>query len=207
MTVVQGPCFSLSARGTLNDTITFAKIGRTAYTKAYCTPRNPKSAGQTGIRAMVKFLTKLWSSLSTANKTNFQQLADDYNLSLYHAFLKFNLNRWTNHLPPISDLLSSYKPTGTNIIMGHIVNDKLHTFSHGIIGESGTVLGSEFHVSTIPGFTPTRSTCVIVSDNTSYEPPFWYIRTIWTSPDYQTYYVKARYFLTSGNPHLLFYSE
>jgi len=95
-----GPCFSLSARGTIANQLTFSSANGRPYVKTKSNPRNPQSTGQTYTRDGVRFITRLWAQLTAAHQQSWQLLADTLNLTPYHAFLKFNTARWRDGLPP-----------------------------------------------------------------------------------------------------------
>lgn len=100
MVKVFAPMMSLDATGTLGDAITFSKWKGRNYVRERVIPSNPKSEGQTGRRAMFKWLTQKWAALSTADKATWQTLADEIVASPFNAFIKFNMTRWHNFLPP-----------------------------------------------------------------------------------------------------------
>ena len=110
MVKLTSPCMSIDARGTLGNVLTFAKTGKVNYAKKHFSPANPRSNAQVGIRAMTKFLTQIWSSLTTAQKESFAQLAEQLQLSNYHAFLKHNSRRWADGFMPTVDMLDTDNP-------------------------------------------------------------------------------------------------
>ncbi len=95
MAIITGPLFLLEAHGSLGDVLTYARIGRTNYTKVHFTPANPRSDAQVRRRVMTKFLTQFWSLYNAAFEENFAELGENWNLSKYHAYLKWNSMRWT----------------------------------------------------------------------------------------------------------------
>ncbi len=101
MAIITGPLFSLEAHGSLGDVITYARLGRTNYSKVHFTPANPQSDKQIRRRVMTKWLTQTWSSLSDSEKANFNGMAASWNLSPYHAWLQFNSRRWTSNEMPV----------------------------------------------------------------------------------------------------------
>ena len=100
MAIIIGPLFSLEAHGSLGDVITYARLGRTNYSKIHFTPANPQSDKQIRRRVMTGWLTQTWSVLTESEKANFNDMATSWNLSPYHAWLKFNSQRWTSNLMP-----------------------------------------------------------------------------------------------------------
>jgi len=94
------PLFSMSASGTLNDSIVFSNWKGRSYVRSHVIPHNPKSAAQTGIRAMMKFLSQQWAGLSTANQATWATLADAKKVSAFNAFVSYNLARWREFKGP-----------------------------------------------------------------------------------------------------------
>ena len=189
---------SLEARGTLNDALTYAVLGRTCYAKSYFKPANPKSNDQVGIRCMVKFLTQDWQNLSATNQAKYQTLADKWNLSPYHAWLRHNMQRWTSHLLPISDLTIKRTP----IFQSHSCHfhkfDRRHELTLNIIDCEYDPYSAEFCLSTNSGFTPARSNAkIIINDpiQPAYDSEF---NATWIAPDDATYYLKARFAMPDG---------
>jgi len=113
---------SMGARGTLGKTLTFAKTGKTAYAKKHFTPANPKTPGQVGVRMMVTFLTKIWSTLTDADKASWTHFAEMFGLSLYHAFLKENCRRWASDLLPIKNTTTEHDNFYFNPVSEHYYN-------------------------------------------------------------------------------------
>ena len=104
-----GPCHSLDARGSLGKTLTFAKQRGSNYVKRYAVPDNPKTAAQTGHRAGVGYIAKNWARVAAWPARNledrrplWQPLADTWNTTLYHAYLRYNQARWKLGLPCVN---------------------------------------------------------------------------------------------------------
>ena len=100
MVKTTGPMFSLDARGTLGDSVIFSKGKKSTFAKKFHKPTNPRSDKQIARRAMIKFLTQTWTGLHNSYKNSFNVMAAKWNISPYHAFLKFNSQRWTAEQPP-----------------------------------------------------------------------------------------------------------
>ncbi len=199
MVVTTGPCMSLEARGTLNDTITYAVLGRTCYAKSYFKPANPKSAAQIGVRTGTKFITSLWQQLSDVMKAPFEAMGQSDNLSPYHAFLKLNTRRWSSHGLPIVIVGNDYKATYTEVEVSMDVTNRLHEITLRIKDELNGPFCMEMCFNTSPDFTPSRSTTKAFSTGASYAWPNWIMTGSWTAPDDSTYYIKTRYGHVSGN--------
>ena len=100
MARVTGPLFSMSASGTVGKTITFASWKGRAYVRERVIPANPKSAKQTGIRAMMSFLSQAWTSISALSKATWEELAAQKSISTFNAFGSETLSRWQNVSTP-----------------------------------------------------------------------------------------------------------
>lgn len=97
---LKGPSLSPEASGTLADVLTYSSSNKRAYAKKHATPRNPKSPPQTAVRAMIRFLTQNWTTLSPADIATYQDLAHAQDIARYHAYLQVNMKRWKNFLFP-----------------------------------------------------------------------------------------------------------
>jgi hypothetical protein len=100
MAKVTGPLMSLSASGSVGKTITFATWKGRPYVRQLVTPTNPKSALQTGTRAMFAFLTAAWSALAAGAKSSWDELATATQISAFNAYVGSNLTRWQSFLAP-----------------------------------------------------------------------------------------------------------
>lgn len=104
MVKVTAPVMSLDASGSLGNAIVFSKWKGRNYVRTRVIPSNPKSGGQTGVRAMFKFLTQIWDSISDAAKATWEDRADDMVVSTFNAFISYNQNRWRNfQVPSVED--------------------------------------------------------------------------------------------------------
>jgi hypothetical protein len=100
MAIVTGPLMSMSASGTVGNTLTYSNWKGRAYVRNRVDPANPKSGPQKGVRAMFRYLSMLWASLSGPNKATWDAAAAAAEISPFNAFLKENMNRWSNgHFP------------------------------------------------------------------------------------------------------------
>ena len=90
----------MEASGTLADTITFAKWKGRAYARQRVIPTNPQSASQTGNRAMLSFLSKQWTNISTSDQATFDDDAESRSISPFNSYVSLNMARWKNYLPP-----------------------------------------------------------------------------------------------------------
>ena len=98
MVKVNAPAMSLDASGSLGGAITFSKWKGRNYVRQLVRPSNPRSGGQVGVRAMFKFLSQIWAGLAPADKTSWEDRADDKVISPFNAFMGYNQFRWRNFL-------------------------------------------------------------------------------------------------------------
>lgn len=94
MVKVNGPMLSLDASGTIANTATFAKWKGRAYVRQRVVPTNPKSAGQTSIRQMLKFLSQQWASMTAPEKASWDTLAAAAAVSPFNSYVAAGLARW-----------------------------------------------------------------------------------------------------------------
>ncbi len=100
MARVNGPLMSMSASGALAGTIVFAHWKGRAYVRQLVKPANPKSGGQTSMRAMMKFLSQQWSTIVGSDQASWEDLADAGVFSPFNAYTKVNLGRNRDFLAP-----------------------------------------------------------------------------------------------------------
>ena len=103
MARVTGPLMSIDASGTFGKALTFAKWKGRNYVRERVIPNNPKSAKQTGIRAMMSFLAQIWYGLSAPSKATWDDLATTKAISAFNAMVSENLQRWQQVKAPTSD--------------------------------------------------------------------------------------------------------
>jgi hypothetical protein len=95
-----GPLLSLDASGSIGGAMTFSKWKGRNYVRKLVIPDNPKSAKQTGVRAMMSYLAQLWTSVTAPNKATWDTLAATKDISPFNAFVGENLARWQTNKGP-----------------------------------------------------------------------------------------------------------
>lgn len=100
MAKVNGPLFSMEVSGTVGGTLVYSKWKGQAYVRERVIPSNPRSAAQTGIRSMMKFLAREWAGLSSIIKSGYEALASANGFSPFNAYMRANMNRWVDSLVP-----------------------------------------------------------------------------------------------------------
>ena len=94
MARVTGPLFSLDASGKIGGALVAAKWKGRNYMRKLVTPKNPKSAKQTGVRGMMSFLSQAWAPLAGGIKDDYDDLAEAKQISPFNAYVGENLARW-----------------------------------------------------------------------------------------------------------------
>lgn len=97
---LKGPALSETAAGGLADVLTFAKSKKGTSAKTWSKPSQPRTGPQVGVRVMIKFLSKWWSTCSPTEQATWSAIADARNLAPYHAYIRGNMLRWRNFLSP-----------------------------------------------------------------------------------------------------------
>lgn len=162
MAVVQGPAFSLAASGKLGGALVFAIWKGRPYVRALVTPANPRSGGQTGFRASMKFLSQNWSGLSAAEKATWLTRANDMTVSNFNAFTSYNQKRWRNFLTPSKEDPAAEASTPATAATGAAVAGvRMSTVT---LTDSGTPpdWGYILYRSDSTGFTPAISNAIAI---------------------------------------------
>jgi hypothetical protein len=94
MAIVSGPLHSDAASGKLAGSMVFSRWKGRAYVRQLVTPNNPKSAKQTGVRAMMGFLAAQYKLLTSSVFTGWTASALARQISEFNAMVSENLARW-----------------------------------------------------------------------------------------------------------------
>jgi len=100
MVKLQAPVLSLDASGSIADSIVFSKWKGRPYARALVKPANPRSGGQVGMRAVFKFLSQQWASISAGNQATWETRADQQIVSPFNAYMGYNQFRARDFLAP-----------------------------------------------------------------------------------------------------------
>jgi hypothetical protein len=100
MVKLKGPGLAQAAAGGLGETLIFAQSKGRAYAKKWHRPANPNTADQKAIRAITRFCSTTWATLSDADKATWEQQAAKTNIPPYNAFIAYNLERWRQFRGP-----------------------------------------------------------------------------------------------------------
>lgn len=88
------PLFSLDASGSLANSIVFSKWRGRQYVRRHAIPKNPRTAAQTGIRSMMKFLSQQYETNAPSISTSFAEPAAAKNISPFNAYVAYCMRRW-----------------------------------------------------------------------------------------------------------------
>ena len=100
MARVTGPLHSDGASGTLNGSITYSHWKGRDYVRTCVTPKNPKAAKQTGVRAMFGFLAAAWAAIKVASSASWKTLANASSISPFNAYIQANQKTWQDSAAP-----------------------------------------------------------------------------------------------------------
>jgi len=100
MVKVTGPASSNEASGSINKTHVHSTWKGRNYVRTNQTPRDPKSDDQVSLRAMWKWLSEMWSTLTGDEQATWLSIANDETFSPANAFLQFNQTEWSNFQAP-----------------------------------------------------------------------------------------------------------
>lgn len=194
MARMNAPGLGLGASGSIGDAMTYSTWRGRPYLRRKVTPSNPKSATQQSVRAMMKFLAQLWSTLSAPDQSTYSALAAANNVPYFNAYQKVNMKRWSEAKYPSQEYPAAEAGTpqtaGTHTATGGqraaTLALKTTTAADG--------WGYMIHRSTTTGFTPgyTNSAAVVAINGTTDVP---YIDH---DLDADTYYYKMTPFTIDG---------
>ena len=161
MVRVAGPAMSMEASGKLGPLV-FAKWKGRPYIRTLVTPTNPKSGGQSGMRAMFKFLSQIWDGLSDANKATWEGRAANGVYSTFNAFMSRNQFLWRDFLPPTKE-----DPSGASGTVSAITNEAATAGERSItlgwdLGAGAEQWGCAIYRSPTAIFTPGWDNCIAV---------------------------------------------
>jgi hypothetical protein len=115
MARVVGPLMSISASGTYAKTLVFSIWKGRPYVRERVIPDNPRTAKQLGVRAMMSFLSQIWTTLIAGEKDDYEEGAAGKSISPFNEFLSQNLSRWQSSLAPSKNWPPEFASTGLTI--------------------------------------------------------------------------------------------
>jgi len=194
MVKVYGPMFSLDASGTLAEAVTFSKWKGRPYVRERVIPSNPKSGAQVGRRAMFKFLTQLWASVSAADQATWKDLAEQLVASNFNAYVSDGMAAWHNFLAP-----SEATPaTRTGTPSDNALTAAIWEENRIKLTLSGSALGDAWGIvifaDTAGAVTPAVGNAIMAEADTTIASHDLF----WTPPDVTTYYFDSIAFSDDG---------
>ncbi len=96
MAKIKGGLFSISARGSIGDLITYQGRKHFAHVHKKPTPRNPQTTTQTANRTKFTETVATWHILTTAVKQTYDTLGHKFNnIPGFNTFIKLNFGNTT----------------------------------------------------------------------------------------------------------------
>lgn len=195
MVKVVGPMFSFDASGTLANAATFSKWKGRNYVRQRVVPSNPKSALQVSVRAMMRFLSQAWASVSSTPRGSWEDRAEQSNVSPFNAFVGHNMARWDRFDAP--GQTDPVEETGTQPVatLDSATGGDSHVDLEFDVVTLNDVWGVMIFRETSSGFTPSKANCIAVVEVDATGT------LVYTdSPlDADTYYYDARFFTKEGS--------
>ena len=193
MVKTTGPMFSLDARGALGDAVIFSKGKKSSFAKKFHKPKNPRSDKQVARRAMTKWLTQTWSQLDPTYHDNFNAMADLWNIAPYHAFLKFNSNRWTSWLMPAVDFPVATSMTITSNDESFTKQGRVYSFEIKYNHANNPSISIAIEIRTLgPSSWDNDRIKVILGPPSFVIGPIYRFTGQWTAPTDATYLFRAK---------------
>lgn len=194
MARVYGPLHSDSASGKFAGSLVYSHWkGARAYVRELVTPKNPKSAKQTGIRAMFGFVAAAWKNIGSTPQASWSEQAEAAAISAFDAFVKVAMNLWQAFTFP----QKTYNDTRDSVAL--TVTTQTTTGGVGTATVEITPSGSTaiwgiaiFRGDT--GFTPGWNNCIAVLPADGANPVEW----IDSPLDPGSYYYRACVFNDDG---------
>jgi hypothetical protein len=110
-----GPLMSIEASGKFGKTLVYSKWKGRPYCRELVIPHNPRTAKQTGVRAMMAFIADRWSYLSSVIHDTWNDLAATSEISPFNAYISENLKRWQLNKAPTQEYPAAETSTGLTI--------------------------------------------------------------------------------------------
>lgn len=194
MAKVTGPLLSMEASGSVAGTMTFAKWKGRPYVRQLVIPANPKSGSQTGVRAMMKFLSQAWAGLSSMVKATWDEQAAAGTFSPFNAYTKANMARWGTDAGPTQEYPAAEMSTPVNMADLTPTGGVRSVSVSVTTGTNADSWGVILCRSTVMGFTPSRVNAIALLPAGSAAT----VTYLDTPLDPGTYYYRAANFNNDG---------
>jgi hypothetical protein len=106
---------SVSASGAFGGSMVYSRWKGRPYVRELVIPENPKSAKQTGVRAMLAFLANVWHDKALPKWTGWSDAAEARSISTFNAYCSENLARWQEGKAP-TQVFPAAEATGGCVI-------------------------------------------------------------------------------------------
>jgi hypothetical protein len=106
MAILQGPLFSMEARGAIAKNLIYQNQKGKAIVKKFAIPKNPQSSAQVANRSLFSLCSEAWQNLGTASKATWDYGGGESGLSARNRFFAINLERLQTGM----DILISHNP-------------------------------------------------------------------------------------------------
>lgn len=156
----KGPVASIAASGSIGRALIFSENKGRRYLKKLTKPKQPRTDAQLAQRAISKWISSRWSTLSASVMAAWAAYGETVHLPAYQAFLKLNLTRWATYkapslaYPPTEAapvaVFPSLTPTARLRTVLLVPTAVMWALNAGVL----------LHRSTTPGFTPSRSNAI-----------------------------------------------
>lgn len=134
---------------------------------------------------MMRFLGNIWASIPGADQADWQDLADAGRYSPFNAFVKFNMDRWTQFTTPYDTPVPT---AGAVPVMGALTatGGVGQASISQVITTPNQIWGMVIAASLTTGFTPAKGDIVYVAKYTAspvaavivnLDPGTWFFRT------------------------------
>jgi hypothetical protein len=115
---------SVDASGKFAGSVVYSKWKGRNYARELVTPKNPKTAKQTGVRSMMQFLAQAWKLISGPNQATWDDLAETKAISPFNAYVSENLQRWQTNNGPTQAYPAAEASSGLTV--------SSHTYTPGV---------------------------------------------------------------------------
>ena len=162
MVKLTGPCMSMSASATLGNTITYSIWKGRPYARQRVIPSNPRSANQTGMRAMFKFLAQQWDGLGTTPKASYEADAEAKSISAYNEYIATNMRRWKNYEAPSQTKPAAEASTPLTVSNMTLTGGEGHVSISLTPSAAANIWGFEIYRDSAEITVPNNSNCIAV---------------------------------------------
>ena len=116
MVKVTGPCFSMSASGTIGKAVTYGSWKGKPWARVWFKPENPQTAKQVNVRTALSLLVTCWQDTVGADqKAALEAAASGLGMSGYNFYMRRGMDAYISQLgsdtTPVSVVYSGTYPS------------------------------------------------------------------------------------------------